>query len=59
VPSSSSSSSRSDGDLVLREARTWFIREFHPDTIADVKAALASEHNPKLRRTRFTVLYDR
>lgn len=34
---------------VLREARTWFIREFHPDTIADVEAALASEHNPKLR----------
>jgi hypothetical protein len=36
-------------DPVLREARTWFIREFHPETIADVKAALASEHNPKLR----------
>ncbi len=34
---------------VLREARIWFIREFHPDTIADVKAVLASEHNPKLR----------
>lgn len=36
-------------DPVLREARTWFIREFHPDTIADVKAVLASEHNPKMR----------
>ena len=36
-------------DPLLREARTWFIREFHPDTIADVKAALASEHNPKMR----------
>jgi hypothetical protein len=36
-------------DPVLREARTWFIREFHPETIADVKAAMASEHNPKLR----------
>src|SRR6185295_8993463 len=36
-------------ESVLREARTWFIREFHPDTIADVKAALASEHNAKLR----------
>ena len=34
---------------VLREARTWFIREFHPDTLADVKAAMASEHNAKLR----------
>lgn len=34
---------------VLREARAWFIREFHPDTLADVKAAMASEHNPKLR----------
>ncbi len=36
-------------DPVLREARTWFIREFHPETLADVKAAMASEHNPKLR----------
>ena len=36
-------------ESLLREARTWFIREFHPDTIADVKAALASEHNAKLR----------
>ena len=34
---------------VLREARTWFLREFHPQTIDDVKAALASEHNPKMR----------
>ncbi len=34
---------------VLREARTWFVREFHPETIDDVKAALASEHNPKIR----------
>jgi hypothetical protein len=36
-------------DPVLREARTWFIREFHPETIDDVKAALASEHNPRIR----------
>jgi hypothetical protein len=36
-------------DPLLREARTWFIREFHAETIADVQAALASEHNPKLR----------
>ncbi len=34
---------------VLREARTWFIREFHPDTIADVQAALASARNPHYR----------
>ncbi|HET9766531.1 MAG TPA: hypothetical protein VFS60_06775 [Thermoanaerobaculia bacterium] len=34
---------------VLREARTWFIRGFHPDTIADVQAAFASERNPHLR----------
>jgi hypothetical protein len=36
-------------DPTLREARTWFIREFHPDTVADVQAVLASEHNAKLR----------
>jgi hypothetical protein len=36
-------------DPALREARTWFLREFHPETIDDVKAALAGEHNPKLR----------
>jgi hypothetical protein len=34
---------------VLREARTWFVRQFHPETIEDMKAALASEHNPKIR----------
>lgn len=34
---------------VLREARTWFLREFHPDTIADVHAALASARNPHYR----------
>ena len=36
-------------DPIMREARTWFIREFHPDTIADVQAALAGPHNPHLR----------
>src|SRR6185295_16056409 len=36
-------------DPLLREARTWFVRQFHPETIDDVKAAMASEHNPKLR----------
>jgi hypothetical protein len=34
---------------VMREARTWLIREFHPDTIADVEAVLAGPHNPHLR----------
>jgi hypothetical protein len=36
-------------DPLMREARTWFLREFHPQTFDDVKAALASEHNPMLR----------
>jgi hypothetical protein len=34
---------------VLREARNWFIRDFHAETIDDVKAALASEHNARIR----------
>ncbi len=34
---------------VLREARTWFTRQFHPDTIEDVQAALASDHNAQVR----------
>jgi hypothetical protein len=34
---------------VLREARNWFIREFHADTLEDVKAALATEHNAHFR----------
>ena len=34
---------------VLREARRWFTREFNPDTIDDVKAALASPRNPHYR----------
>src|ERR1044072_5114836 len=34
---------------VMRDARTWFIREFHPDTVADVQAALGGPHNPHLR----------
>src|SRR5690242_2591933 len=36
-------------DPTLREARTWFTREFHPDTIDDVKAAMAGPNNAKLR----------
>jgi hypothetical protein len=34
---------------VLREARTWFLREFNPATIDDVKAALAGPANPWVR----------
>ncbi|HXT50470.1 MAG TPA: hypothetical protein VN811_05480 [Thermoanaerobaculia bacterium] len=34
---------------VMRDARNWFMREFHPDTIADVQATLAGPHNPHLR----------
>lgn len=36
-------------ESVLREARTWFLREFNPDTLDDVKAALAGPHNPHYR----------
>jgi hypothetical protein len=36
-------------EAVLREARAWFIRDFNPETIDDVKAALAGPHNPHLR----------
>ena len=34
---------------VLREARTWFVRDFNPETIDDVKAALAGPHNTHVR----------
>jgi len=34
---------------VMREARHWFVREFHPQTLDDVLAALGSEHNAHLR----------
>ena len=36
-------------DPVLREARNWFLREFNPDTIEDVKAMMAGPHNPHYR----------
>ncbi|HSY50791.1 MAG TPA: hypothetical protein VLC46_18450 [Thermoanaerobaculia bacterium] len=36
-------------EAVLREARLWFVRDFNPETIDDVKAALAGPHNPHLR----------
>jgi hypothetical protein len=34
---------------LLREARTWFVRDFNPQTIDDVKAVLASDRNPHMR----------
>ncbi len=36
-------------ESVLREARLWFVRDFNPETIDDVKAALAGPHNPHVR----------
>ena len=33
----------------LRDARNWWLREFHPETIDDVKKALASDRNPSYR----------
>jgi hypothetical protein len=36
-------------DPLLRQARDWFLLEFHPRTIEEVQAALASEHNPRIR----------
>jgi hypothetical protein len=36
-------------ETVLREARLWFVRDFNPETIDDVKAALAGPHNPHVR----------
>jgi hypothetical protein len=36
-------------EAVLREARLYFVRDFNPETIDDVKAALAGPHNPHVR----------
>ncbi len=36
-------------DPVLREARTWFLREFHPQSVEDVKEMLAGPNNPRYR----------
>jgi hypothetical protein len=36
-------------ETVIREARLWFVRDFNPETIDDVKAALAGPHNPHVR----------
>jgi hypothetical protein len=34
---------------LLREARTWFLRQFHPDSIDDVRAVIASDAGGKYR----------
>jgi hypothetical protein len=34
---------------VLREAREWFIREFNPESFAEVVAALTGDRNPSFR----------
>lgn len=34
---------------VLREAREWFIREFNPESFAEVIAAVSGERNPSFR----------
>lgn len=36
-------------DPVLREAREWFIREFNPESLTDVIAAVTGERNPSFR----------
>ena len=36
-------------DPTLRQARHWFVREFHPETLDDVLAALAGEQSAWLR----------
>jgi len=36
-------------EAVIREARVWFVRDFNPETMDDVKAALAGPHNPHIR----------
>lgn len=34
---------------VLRQARTWFVREFNPETVEEIQAELRGEHNPWYR----------
>lgn len=36
-------------DPVMREARDWFIQQFHPQSMADIGAALAGENSPYFR----------
>ena len=33
----------------LREARDWFVRDFHPESLADLNNAMFSEHSGHLR----------
>ena len=34
---------------VLREARSWFLLDFHPETLADFVAAITGERNASIR----------
>ncbi len=34
---------------VLREARQWFLADFHPESLADFVAAISSERNASIR----------
>ena len=34
---------------VMREARNWYFREFHPESFADFSAAIFGEHSGHLR----------
>ena len=36
-------------EAVLREARDWFLREFNPETFAELVATLSGERNPSFR----------
>jgi len=36
-------------EAVLREARDWFLREFNPETFAEVVTLLSGERNPSFR----------
>jgi hypothetical protein len=36
-------------ESVLREARAWFLRDFNPDTFAELVAALSGERNASFR----------
>ena len=36
-------------EAVLREARSWFVLEFHPESFADVMAAVRGERNAWFR----------
>ena len=36
-------------EATMRKARDWFFREFNPESVADVKAAMFGEHGAHLR----------